>query len=166
MAVVQPVYLARHQGGAVHILVIASSHRVRTSVVLRDHVTSEDARQWPLENRALTTAMSSSSTCIPCGRGVGGGGGDWDLGLRRLGAGVVGGMCGERGCMCVCVCVCLCVCVCVSRGGRSNGPYADSLPLSDHFQGGGGLGLGGGGEGGCQEGGGGGGRLHSLTNMA
>ena len=47
----------------------------------------------------------------------------------------------------------------VSRGGRSDGPYADSLPLSDHFQGGGGggggggLGLGGG-EGGCQEGGG------------
>ena len=29
-------------------------------------------------------------------------------------------------------------------GGRSNGPYADSPPLSDHFQGGGGLGLGGG----------------------
>ena len=28
-------------------------------------------------------------------------------------------------------------------GGRSNGPYADSLPLSDHFQGGGGLGRGG-----------------------
>ena len=24
------------------------------------------------------------------------------------------------------------------RGGRSDGPYADSLPLSDHFQGGGG----------------------------
>ena len=65
------------------------------------------------------------------------------------------------------------------RGGRSDGPYADSLPLSDHFHGGGGgggLGLGGG-EGGCQEGAmrqrklgsprrGGGGRLHSLTNMA
>ena len=30
------------------------------------------------------------------------------------------------------------------RGGRSNGPYADSLPLSSHFQGrGGGLGRGG-----------------------
>ena len=37
------------------------------------------------------------------------------------------------------------------RGGRSNGPYADSLPLSDHFQGGGGSGSGGG-KGGCQEG--------------
>ena len=48
-----------------------------------------------------------------------------------------------------------------ARGGRSDGPYADSLPLSDHFQGGGGGGGGGGGagsgggEGGCQEGGGG-----------
>ena len=33
--------------------------------------------------------------------------------------------------------------VCVSQwggGGRSNGPYADSLPLSTHFQGGGGAG--------------------------
>ena len=32
------------------------------------------------------------------------------------------------------------------RGGRSNGPYADSLPLSNQFRGGGGggLGLGGG----------------------
>ena len=40
-------------------------------------------------------------------------------------------------------------------GGRSNGPYADSPPLSDHFQGGGGEGGGsGGGEGGCQERGG------------
>ena len=39
--------------------------------------------------------------------------------------------------------------------GRSIGPYADSFPLSDHFQGGvGGLGLGGR-SGGSQEGGGG-----------
>ena len=36
-----------------------------------------------------------------------------------------------------------------ARGGHSNGPYADSLPLSDHFQGGGG---------GAGSGGGGGGR--------
>ena len=58
------------------------------------------------------------------------------------------------------------------HGGRSNGPYANSLPLLDHFQGGegggggwvwggrgaakrGGAGSEGGGEGGCQEGGGG-----------
>ena len=47
-------------------------------------------------------------------------------------------------------------------GGRSDGPYADSLPLSDHFQGGGGLGLGG--RGAAKKRGG--GRLHSLTNMA
>ena len=39
-------------------------------------------------------------------------------------------------------------------GGRSNGPYADSLPLSSHFQGGGGGGLGFGG-GASQRGGGG-----------
>ena len=79
------------------------------------------------------------------------------------------------------------------RGGHSNGPYADSLPLSDHFQGGGGGGAGSGGEGGLvlrgggegelglggggvpRRGGGrlhtlprkgGGGRLHTLTNMA
>ena len=43
-------------------------------------------------------------------------------------------------------------------GGRSIGPYADSFPLSDHFQGGGG-------GGGSQEEGG-GGRLHTLTEMA
>ena len=39
-------------------------------------------------------------------------------------------------------------------GGRSDGPYADSLPLPDHFQGGGGGGWvwgGGGREGACQE---------------
>ena len=33
VAIVQPVYLARHQGGAVHTLFIASFHGVRTSVV-------------------------------------------------------------------------------------------------------------------------------------
>ena len=33
MAVVQPVYLARHLSGAVHILVFASFHGVRTSCV-------------------------------------------------------------------------------------------------------------------------------------
>ena len=33
-------------------------------------------------------------------------------------------------------------------GGRSNGPYADSLPLSSHFEGGGGGGWVGGGSGG------------------
>ena len=33
VAVVQPAYLARHLGGAVHILVIASFHGVRTAVV-------------------------------------------------------------------------------------------------------------------------------------
>ena len=29
-----------------------------------------------MKNRALTTAVSSSSTCIPCGRGAGGEGGE------------------------------------------------------------------------------------------
>ena len=45
-----------------------------------------------------------------------------------------------------------------SRGGHSNGPYADSLPLSSHFQGGGGGeggGLGRGGRGASLGGGGG-----------
>ena len=50
-----------------------------------------------LENRVLTTAMSSS-TCMPCGRWAGGEGGIGDLGLRRLGA-RVGGRCGERVCI-------------------------------------------------------------------
>ena len=54
-------------------------------------------------------------------------------------------------------------------GGRGNGPYADSLPLSDHFQGGAGGGggwvWGRGGRGAAKKGGG-GGRLHTLTNMA
>ena len=59
-------------------------------------------------------------------------------------------------------------------GGRSNGPYADSLPLSDHFQGGGGggglprkgggLGLGGG-EGGLPRGGGLGGGCQERGGM-
>ena len=35
-----------------------------------------------------------------------------------------------------------------ARGGRNNGPYANSLPLSGQFQGGGGGGGGGGGWGG------------------
>ena len=92
VAVAQPVYLARHQGGAVHILVVASFHGLRTSVALRAQVTSKDARPWPLKNRVLTTAVSSSSSCIPCGRVAGGEGGVRDLGLRHLGAGVVGSM--------------------------------------------------------------------------
>ena len=62
-------------------------------------MTSTDARPWPLENKALTTAVSSSSICIPRGRGAGGERGIGDLGLRHLGAGGVGGMCGERGCI-------------------------------------------------------------------
>ena len=82
-----------------HILVIASFHGVGTSVVSRDHVTSEDACPWPLENRALTAAVSSSSICIPCGCGAGGERGIGDLGLRRLEIGGVGGMCSERGCI-------------------------------------------------------------------
>ena len=81
MAVVQPVNLARHEGGAVHILVIVSFHGVRTCVVLWDHVTSEDARPWPLENNALTTVVSSSIRIL-YGRGAGGEGGMGDLGLR------------------------------------------------------------------------------------
>ena len=42
-----------------------------------------------------------------------------------------------------------------ARGGRSDGPYADSLPLSDHFQGGGGGGGSGGGREAAKKGGGG-----------
>ena len=61
-------------------------------------MTSEDARPWPLENKAVTTTVPSSIS-IPCGRRAGGEAGIGDLGLRRLGAGGVGGMCGERGCI-------------------------------------------------------------------
>ena len=59
MAVVQSAYLTRHLGGAMHMLVFAFIHGVRTSVVWLAQVTSNDARP--------------SSTCIPCGRGAGGG---------------------------------------------------------------------------------------------
>ena len=55
---------------------------------------------------------------------------------------------------------CLSQCLPTGGGGRSIGPYTDSFPLSDHFQGGGGGGLG---LGGARKGGGG---LHTLTNMA
>ena len=48
------------------------------------------------------------------------------------------------------------------RGGRDNGPYADSFPLRCHFQGGGGGSGGGGGVGGQLEGGGG---LQTPTYM-
>ena len=71
VAVLQPVYLARHQGGLLQILGILHFRGVRTFVVLRDHRTSKDARPWPFDNRALTTAVLSS-TCIHCGRGAGG----------------------------------------------------------------------------------------------
>ena len=77
MAVVQLQYLTRHVGGAVHMLVFAFIHGVRTSVVLRVSVTSDDARPCPMKNRALTTVVSSSSTCIPCGLGGRGGLGIW-----------------------------------------------------------------------------------------
>ena len=73
-------------------LVFAFIHGVRTPVVWRALVTSDDARPCPMKNRALTTAVSSSSTCIPCGRGAG----------------------GE-----VCVCVCVCVCDLYFLRGRS-----------------------------------------------
>ena len=90
MAVVQSEYLTRHLGGAVHMLVFAFIHGVRTSVVWRAQVTSDDACPCPMKNTVLTTAVSPSSTCIPCGRGAGGGG-VGDLGLRRLGASGAGG---------------------------------------------------------------------------
>ena len=48
------------------------------------------------------------------------------------------------------------------RGGRDNGPYADSFPLRCHFQGGGGVWGGGGGVGGQLEGAGG---LQTPTYM-
>ena len=91
MAAVQSAYLTRHLVGAVHMLVFAFIHGVRTSVVWRVQVTSDDPRPCPMKNRVLTTAVSPSSTCIPCGRGAGGEGVIGDLGLRRLGAGGVGG---------------------------------------------------------------------------
>ena len=47
MAVVQSAYLTRHLGGAVHMLVFAFIHGVRTSVVWRAQVTSDDARPVP-----------------------------------------------------------------------------------------------------------------------
>ena len=66
-------------------------------------MSSDDAHPWPLEHNALTGAVSSLSSCIPCGRGAGGEGGVGDLGLRCLGVGGVGGMRGERGCIRECV---------------------------------------------------------------
>ena len=48
VAVVQSAYLTRHLGGAVHMLVFAFIHRVRTSVVWRAQVTSDDARPCPM----------------------------------------------------------------------------------------------------------------------
>ena len=80
-------------------LVFAFIHGVRTSVVWRALVTSDDARPCPMENRPLATAVSSSSTCNPVAVGLGGEGGIGDLGLCRLGAGGVGGRCGERSCI-------------------------------------------------------------------
>ena len=59
-------------------LVFAFIHGVRTSVVWRAQVTSDDARPCPMKNRVLTTAVSPSSTCIPRGRGAGGRGG-WGI---------------------------------------------------------------------------------------
>ena len=91
MAVVQSAYLTQHLGGAVHMLVFAFIYGVRTSLVWRAQVTSDDVRPCPMKSRFITTAVSPSSTCIPCGRGPGGEGGGGDLGLRRLGAGGVGG---------------------------------------------------------------------------
>ena len=75
MVVVQSAYLTRHLGGVVHMLVFAFIHGVRTSMVWRAQVTSDDAHPCPMKNRVLTTAVSPSSTYIPCGRGAGGGGG-------------------------------------------------------------------------------------------
>ena len=91
LAVVQSAYLARHLGGIVHILMFAFIHGVRTSKVWRAPLTSDDACPCPMKNRVLNSAVSPSSTCIPCGRGVGGEGGIGDLGHRRLGARGVGG---------------------------------------------------------------------------
>ena len=90
--------------------------------------------------------MSSSSTCIPCGRGAGGEGGSiWvsvAWGLAVLVVGVVSvvasasvlGLLTVAGvvCWCLpgqalsfcpdrCVCVCVCVCVCAIKGRRSWG---------------------------------------------
>ena len=87
----ESAYLTRHLGGVVHMLVFAFIHEVRTSVVWRAQVTSDDACPCPMKNRVLTTAVSPSSTCIPCGHGAWVEGGIGDLGLCRLGAGGVGG---------------------------------------------------------------------------
>ena len=74
-----------------HILVVASFHGVRTSAVPRAQVSSEDAPPWPLKNRVLTTTVSSSSSCIPCGRGAGGEGGEGGFGSPSLGGWRCGG---------------------------------------------------------------------------
>ena len=73
-----------------HMLLFAFIHGVKTSLVWQAQVTSNDACPCPMKNTVLTTALSPSSTCIPRGRGAGGGGIGY-LGLRRLGAGGVGG---------------------------------------------------------------------------
>ena len=91
VAVVQSAYLTRHLGGAVHMLMFAFIHGVRTSAVWRAQITSDDAHPCSMKNKVLTTAVSPSSTYIPCGRRARGEGGIGDLGLRRLGAGGVGG---------------------------------------------------------------------------
>ena len=95
MAVVQSAYLTQHLGGAVHMLVFAFIHGVKTSVLWRAQVTSDDARPCPMKNRVLTTAVSPSSVCIPCGREAGGEGGIGVLGLRRLGSGARRGVGGK-----------------------------------------------------------------------
>ena len=64
------------------ILAFASFHRVRTSEVWRDQVTSDDACPWPCENRASV----SSSTCMPCPMGLEGRGGS-GFGSPSLGGG-------------------------------------------------------------------------------
>ena len=51
VAVVQSAYLARRLGGAVHMLAFAFIHGVRTSLVWRAQVTSDDARPCPMKNR-------------------------------------------------------------------------------------------------------------------
>ena len=91
VVVVPSAYLTPHLGGAVCMLVFTLVHGARTSVVWRAQVASDDARPCAMKIKVLTTAVSPSSTCIPCGPVAGGEGEIGDLGLGRLGAGGVGG---------------------------------------------------------------------------
>ena len=79
--------------------------------------------------RATSSATVSSS---PRGTGAGGDGGGGDFGLLRLGAGGVGGWCGDLSRpveMCVCVCVCVCVCTPNATSKASEVPQCCRQPI-------------------------------------